>query len=87
MGNWGLSTFRAIAVWKFWNQQLGDAANLATITNHTGKPLFSVSGYAAQRRLVEPEITKADLQKNRRIDIRFTVKSPKISDYQNALGQ
>ncbi len=87
MGNWGLSTFRAIAVWKFWNQQLGSSANLATITNHAGKPLFSVSGYAAQRRLVEPEITKSDLQKNRRIDIRFTVKRPKISDYESVLGQ
>jgi len=87
MGNWGLSTFRAIAVWQFWNQQLGSTANLSTITNHAGKPLFSVSGYAAQRRLVESELTKADLQKNRRIDIRFTVKRPKISDYENALGK
>ena len=87
MGNWGLSTYRAIAVWKFWNRQLGHTANLATITNHAGKPLFSVSGYAAQRRLIEPEITRSDLQGNRRIDIRFTVKRPKISDYKNAIGQ
>ena len=87
MGNWGLSTFRAISVWKFWNKQLGDTENLATIINYAGKPLFSVSGYAAQRRLVEPEKTTSDLQKNRRIDIRFTVKRPKISDYKDALGQ
>jgi flagellar motor protein MotB len=87
MGNWGLSTFRAIAVWKFWNNQLGNSANLSTITNHAGKPLFSVSGYAAQRRLVEPELTNADLQKNRRIDIRFTVKSPNLSDYKSARGK
>jgi flagellar motor protein MotB len=87
MGNWGLSTFRAIAVWKFWNQQLGSSANLSTIKNHAGRPLFSVSGYAAQRRLVELELTNSDLQKNRRIDIRFTVKRPKISDYEDALGK
>ena len=84
MGNWGLSTYRAISVWKFWNEQLGSNNNLESLKNHAGKPLFSVSGYASQRRLIENEITKSDLQKNRRIDIRFTVKNPSISDYENA---
>jgi len=85
MGNWGLSTFRAISVWQFWNDQLGKRANLASILNHEGKPLFSVSGYAAQRRVVVREIKPVDFQKNRRIDIRFTVKRPKLSDYQGII--
>ena len=85
MGNWGLSTFRAISVWQFWNKELGENTNLASIQNHEGLPLFSVSGYAAQRRVVEQEIERIDFQKNRRIDIRFTVKRPKLSDYQGII--
>jgi len=80
MGNWGLSTFRAISVWKFWNNPDTEQNKFEELVNHDGRKLFSVSGYAALRRIEQRETTKFDFQKNRRIDIRFTVKRPKIED-------
>lgn len=93
-GNWGLSTFRAISVWEFWNSELPVGERLDLLRNHNKKPLFSVSGYAQTRPLpcTVDENTSVDcpsnqleasdkLRKNRRIDIRFTVKRPAIKDY------
>lgn len=81
-GNWGLSAFRAIALWDYWRQTLTDNINLDTLTNHDGKPLFSVSGYAQTRPIQLEQETDDQRRKNRRIDIRFTVKKPDISSYQ-----
>jgi len=97
-GNWGLSTFRAISVWNFWNDSMPEGAKLDELNNHLGKNLFSVSGYAATRStpctnddsnidnleicpdgVLTPE---ASLRKNRRIDIRFTVRRPALEDYE-----
>ncbi len=68
-GNWGLSARRAISLWEFWaNEGIG----LEKIVNRTDNPLFSVSGYADTRRIVQFENNEDDYRKNRRIDIRFT---------------
>lgn len=83
MGNWGLSTFRAISVWDFWNDNLPEGASLAGLMNHNGSPLFSVSGYGETRPVKEVQETAADFQKNRRIDIRFTVRRPALKDFEN----
>jgi len=82
-GNWGLSTFRAITVWDFWRNNLHYGALMASLRNHKGDPIFSVSGYAATRRVNETELTEASMRVNRRIDIRFTMKQPA---YQSIIG-
>ncbi|MGN7610832.1 OmpA/MotB family protein [Magnetococcales bacterium HHB-1] len=82
MGNWGLSTFRAISVWSFWNQHLPNQ-QLSSLTNHAGKPLFSVSGYAQTRPLQMIQEDEGDFRKNRRIDIRFTVRRPAIEEFEH----
>jgi flagellar motor protein MotB len=83
MGNWGLSTYRAISLWEFWTESPGEVAelqNLRTISPGNpgeGKPLISVSGYADTRSTHGPLVVS--LEKNRpedrRIDIRFTLAS------------
>lgn len=100
-GNWGLSAFRAISVWDFWNDNLGENERLDTLINHLGKKLFSVSGYAETRPVrcsnADPQVDdltlcpdgplddEMSLQKNRRIDIRFTVRRPAMEDYEAAM--
>lgn len=90
MGNWGLSTYRAISLWNFWTDTQGVAAALRALRNTRGQPLFSVSGYADTRPVVEPPpqllrqvdlpnpppdiIQLLDEPKNRRIDLRFTLR-------------
>jgi len=81
MGNWGLSTFRAISIWDFWNEHSDKGPPLSSLKNHDGQPLFSVSGYAETRPINFTESTEAELRQNRRIDIRFTVKRPTIHQY------
>lgn len=80
MGNLGLSTYRAISIWNYWNCEMDTTCCLKDLTNTHGLPLFSMSGYAAQRRICEQEEDDACRAKNRRIDIRFTVKRPTIKD-------
>lgn len=82
-GNWGLSTFRAISLWEFWGAELDVSPSYAEMSNAFGDKLFSVSGYAATRRVNEIEATWEDRQENRRIDIRFTVKRPQISELED----
>jgi len=82
MGNWGLSTFRAISIWNFWNDNLDKGKPLSGLKNHDGHPLFSVSGYAETRPVNFSESNEAELSQNRRIDIRFTVKRPTIHQYE-----
>jgi flagellar motor protein MotB len=79
-GNWGLSSSRAISLWKFWEERLSVSPPFAVMENAFGQKLFSVSGYAASRRLQLLEDTAEQRRRNRRIDIRFTVKRPSISE-------
>jgi flagellar motor protein MotB len=85
--NWGLSTMRAISLWEFWNETLPEDSRLDELYNHNGKKLFSVSGYAETRRSCESEcetaVDKNAYQRDRRIDIRFTVRRPAIEEYQS----
>tara|TARA_R110000824_G_scaffold246390_1_gene435479 strand:- start:4275 stop:5033 length:759 start_codon:yes stop_codon:yes gene_type:complete len=81
-GNWGLSTFRAISLWEFWNESLDVYPPLGDLKNGYDSTLFSVSGYAATRRVNEKEVTSVDRRSNRRIDIRFTVKRPELADFE-----
>lgn len=84
-GNWGLSTLRAISVWRFWNTRDTGGAPLEALENRSGKRLFSVSGYAETRpdasTLAEPD-SEHSLRKNRRIDVRFTIRRPDLADYE-----
>jgi len=86
-GNWGLSTMRAISLWQFWNEQMPEGGRLDEVYNHSGKKLFSVSGYAATRRSCQSSCEDAfndvSYQHDRRIDIRFTVRRPAIEEYQS----
>jgi len=79
-GNWGLSADRAITVWKLWSEEIDVTPSLNELLNHTNENLFSVSGYAATRRVQLIEDKPEQRAKNRRIDIRFTVKRPSIED-------
>jgi flagellar motor protein MotB len=87
MGNWGLSTFRAIALWNFWDDNLPQETRLSDLLNHDGQPLFSVSGYAETRPLPGVQATERDFRKNRRIDIRFTVMRPSIEKIERIRDQ
>lgn len=79
-GNWGLSTFRSISLWEFWQETLSTTPAFNEMENSNGQKLFSVSGYASSRRLQLEEETTEQRRINRRIDIRFTVKRPTIAD-------
>lgn len=83
-GNWGLSADRAIAVWRFWEEQVSELMSLKN------NKLFSVSGYGATR-LVEPHAkSEEDHQKNRRIDLRFLMIEPdaiKLQKLKEALAK
>jgi flagellar motor protein MotB len=84
MGNWGLSTYRAISLWNFWTDKPGELSELKTLRSApvdpqiAPKPLISVSGYADTRSthgLREGQSFKNDRSEDRRIDIRFTLVS------------
>lgn len=83
MGNWGLSTFRAISVWNFWVKNVSN--NYQNLTNSEGIKLFSVSGYGESRPATESQLTEDDFKKNRRIDIRFTLRKPTSVDFSKIL--
>jgi flagellar motor protein MotB len=79
-GNWGLSTFRAISLWRFWEDDLPAQLRLGSLTNAESKPLFSVSGYGETRPVEGDQSSNNARALNRRIDIRFTVVSPTSDD-------
>ncbi len=81
-GNWGLSTFRSISLWQFWNERLDAEMMLDQMVNKDNAPLFSVSGYADTRPVIKEQMTESDYKKNRRIDIRFTIRRPESADYE-----
>ena len=86
MGNWELSALRAISLWQFWTEETDYGAALKELRNREGRLLFSVSGYAATRRVAEIEDSEDAMRKNRRIDIRFTTRQPSIMDMQDVLS-
>ncbi|HHQ4594687.1 TPA: hypothetical protein ACSP2D_004006, partial [Aeromonas veronii] len=47
-----------------------------------GHPLFSVSGYGETRPAVSNQVTETDFKRNRRIDIRFTIRRPDSAQYE-----
>ncbi len=89
MGNWGLSTYRAISLWKFWTVSPGKLAELKDLhtlppdPSQPSKPIISVSGYADTRsthHILTGEKVKKDRPEDRRIDIRFTLISSEKRD-------
>jgi len=87
MGNWGLSSYRAIAVWNFWTEKPGKQLSFTKMKNINNKNVFSVSGYADTRRVEMNEDTDLKRKRNRRIDLRFTMKIPIADDLQNILDE
>lgn len=83
-GNWGLSTDRAVSIWKLWQEKNSLLPKLNELKNFNDQLLFSVSGYADTRRVDLVEKSEDQRARNRRIDIRFTVKKPKLEDYKKA---
>lgn len=81
-GNWGLSTFRAISLWQFWEMTLTGDNRLSRLKNRDEHPLFSVSGYAETRPAVANQLTAEDYKRNRRVDIRFTIRRPDSTQYE-----
>ena len=86
-GNWCLSSLRAISLWQFWERELPEEQKLGGLRNLSGYPLFSVSGYAATRPVVQNEQTEDDFSQNRRVDIRFTIRRPDSEDYERVRDQ
>lgn len=85
-GNWGLSSFRAISLWEYWEDNLSVSPPFSRMENTSGQKIFSVSGYAATRRLNLVEDTFESRAANRRIDIRFTIKQPKIAELEEIVN-
>lgn len=79
-GNWGLSAFRAIALWSLWDEKLSADSRMDTMRNADEQPLFSVSGYGETRPVTEVQESEHELAANRRIDIRFTITRPTSDD-------
>ncbi|MEM6639962.1 MAG: chemotaxis protein MotB [Pseudomonadota bacterium] len=82
LGNWGLSTARATSVWKFWSSTDDYGEALKALRNQRGEPMFSVSGYSDTRPLIQIDDTPAKQRANRRIDIRFSMRTPALNDYE-----
>lgn len=83
LGNWGLSTFRAISVWNYWNEYSNE--NFASLVNVEDDKLFSVSGYGETRPSTAQQVSLEDYRKNRRIDVRFTIRRPTSLDLQDIM--
>lgn len=98
MGNWGLSTYRAISLWLHWTETPGnlkELKNLKTSVREDGaieRPLLSTSGYADTR---PADLAKLGLahpieignSADRRIDVRFTLASSEKKDLSNLKRQ
>ena len=85
-GNWGLSTNRAIWLWKFWISQPEYGEKLKELKNDEGKYLFSVSGYSDTRPVIKGAKKEEQHNVNRRIDIRFTTKQPTILKLEDVIA-
>lgn len=98
MGNWGLSTYRAISLWLHWTESPGrftELKSFKTAVREDGtieRPLISTSGYADTR---PADLAKAGIAHpvetgnpaDRRIDIRFTLASSEKKDLGELKGQ
>lgn len=91
MGNWGLSTYRAISLWLYWTAEPGlhaELKNLKSFSQAGGngeRPLISTSGYADTRPTGVPPLPAMEGDDpgnpaDRRIDIRFTLASQEKKD-------
>ena len=79
--NWKLSTDRAITTF----QELINAHDdLGKMLNADRQEIFGVSGYGEQRPVAE-NTTEVEKQKNRRIDMRFTLRVPTTGEVQKAM--
>jgi flagellar motor protein MotB len=99
MGNWGLSTYRAISLWRFWTVSPGNLVELKGLhtipadPSRPPKPLISVSGYADTRsthEFLNNHNSQKDRPEDRRIDIRFTLISSEkrnLEDLNESLRQ
>ena len=75
--NWGLSARRAIAVYQ---KLINFAPLLETgILNNSEKPIFGVSAYESKRPIKE-NIDNDSRKSNRRIDLRFIMRSPSAEE-------
>ena len=70
--NWVLSAQRALYTYR---TLLRSRPGLATLINHRGQPLFSVSGYGDGRPVVKYALPTPEVR-NRRIDLRFIMVPP-----------
>jgi flagellar motor protein MotB len=81
MGNWGLSSYRAISLWLYWTVSPGkysELKELKSIAQDKERPLISISGYADTRPMIfgaAPANSEIGNPADRRIDIRFTLAS------------
>lgn len=78
MGNWGLSSYRAISLWQFWGSCSDSAGQLSSLKNSKNESMFSVTGYGETRPLkLFPAGSTEDQRINRRIDLRFNLQAAK----------
>ncbi len=78
MGNWGLSAYRAISLWNYWEKSNEATQALHSMKNTNGDALFSVTGYGETRpRVIFSNGFKGDQGVNRRIDLRFNLQAAK----------
>lgn len=78
MGNWGLSSYRAISLWQFWASSPSAAGQLPSLKNADNQAMFSVTGYGETRplKIFDPGNVE-DQGINRRIDLRFNLQTAK----------
>jgi chemotaxis protein MotB len=81
--NWDLSAARASET---FNKLVADYPALATLANDNAERLIGVSGYG-EFRPVDATETAAGMQKNRRIELRFIMVSPKPSELDDVKDQ
>ncbi|MBU1700318.1 MAG: OmpA family protein [Candidatus Eisenbacteria bacterium] len=77
--NWDLSTQRAMSAYK---EMMAQRAELDSLRNARGQPIFSVSGYADRRPVggdQSTNLTPEGRAGNRRIDLRFIMTPPRTS--------
>ena len=85
VGNWLLSADRAVSIWRYWGSK-ESTHELWDLKNYRNERMFSVSGYAETRRVIEDDKTDILREKNRRIDLRFTMKQPRTCEYKQISG-
>lgn len=80
--NWELSTQRAIET---YHVLLVSEPDMLALPNPQKQPLFSVSGYGEGRPVIEHATPTAEAE-NRRIDFRFIMSPPKVTEPQHDIN-